>query len=178
MKRRPFVYNASDYCLSHLNPFYWLYTAESGEKRPQRTYKFQVTFSMHCFTRDPLPGEHVSEDLWYCERGEERLFCFDRHELSKQLPEIIRGLDDRVCWHTHHGNFFTIEVVTQDGQNLEYEVYFDVTRATRKGWLNLVIQTAYVRTEKYKSAQPRKRRIRLDVIAYNKQMGKKITPGR
>ena len=63
---------------------------------------------------------------------------------------MIKSLGDRVCWHTHHGNYFTIELVTQEGEVIEYEVYFDVTRASRKGWLNLIVQTAYVRTEDYK----------------------------
>jgi len=87
---------------------------------------------------------------------------------------MIKSLGDRVCWHTHHGNYFTIELVTQEGEVIEYEVYFDVTRASRKGWLNLIVQTAYVRTEDYKTTQPRKRRIRLDVVAYNTQLRKPI----
>ncbi len=178
MKWNPFEYQGQVYDLSHLHPFEWEYTAPSGDKHPERTYRFQVNFGMHCFSRDPLDGEQVDSTLFYQGPKERRVFCFDRHEWSRQLPDIIRSLGERTCWHTHHGNYFTIEFVTRSGDKVEYEVYFDVTRATRKGWLNLVVQTAYVRDERYATSQPRKRKIRLDVIAYNKQMGKKIRPGR
>lgn len=60
---------------------------------------------------------------------------------------------------------------------VEYEIYFDVTKASRKGWLNLILESAYERTDAYATTQPRKRKIRLDVIAYNRQVGKKIKPG-
>jgi hypothetical protein len=179
MKWHDFNHQGTVYELSHLHPFEWHYTAEGVEgRRPERIYKFHVTFSMHCFSRDPLIGETIDCNLWYTGLKEKRLFCFDRHEYSKQLPDIIQSLGDRACWHSHHGNFFTIEVMTSKGEPVEYEVYFDVTRATRKGWLNLVIESAYVRTDDYKSTQPRKRKIRLDVIAYSRQQKKKLRPGR
>jgi hypothetical protein len=178
VKWRQFTYQGASYDLSHLDPFEWQYTAKAGEKRPERTYKFHVTFSMHCFSRNPRDGEQVAADLWYFGPKENRVFCFDRHELSHRLPEIIRGLGDRVCWHTHHGNFFTIELTTEKGEEVEYEIYFDVTRATRRGWLNLIVESAYVRTEEYESTQPKKRKIRLEIIAYKRQQNKPIRPGR
>ncbi len=177
MKWNSFSHQGDIYDLSHLYPFYWHYTARAGKGHLARTYKFQVSFSMHCFTRKPLADEKIAADLWYVGPVEQRLFCFDRYELSHQLPEIIRSLGERPCWHTHHGNFFTIELTSQNGQKIEYEVYFDVTRATRKGWLNLVVESAYVRTEDHASTRPKKRKIRLDVIAHNKQTGKTIRAG-
>lgn len=178
MKWLPFTHQGATYNLSHLDPFYWHYTTEAGERRPERIYKFQVAFSMHCFTRKLLRGEQIAADLWYDGPKERRVFCFDRYELSQQLPGIVQSMGDRPCWHTHHCNFFTIELTTREGAEIEYEVYFDVTRASRKGWLNLIVESAYVRTEDYATNRPRKRKIRLDVIAYNKQAGKKIRPGR
>ena len=178
MKWRSFTCGGAAYDLSHLDPFEWRYTAKAGEKRPERTYKFQVAFSMHCFTRNPRNDEQIATNLWYEGPRENRIFCFDRYELSHRLPEIIRRLDDRVCWRTCHGNFFTIGLTVEEGKAFEYEVYFDVNRATRRGWLNLIVQSAYVRTDEYRSMQPGKRRIRFDVIAYNKQQRKPIRLGR
>lgn len=178
MKRRPFMYEGVTYDLSHLDSFYWNYTAKADENRQEQVYKFQVTCSMHCFTRAPLPGENIEASLWYKGQKEQRVFCFDRFKLSLKLPTIIKDMGNRTCWHTHHGNFFTIDITTQEGKNIEYEVYFDITRASRKGWLNLIIQTAYERTEAYMTMQPRKRKIRLDVIAYKRRLGKNIRPGR
>lgn len=176
MKWNEFTYDSEIYDLSHLHPFTWEYTAKAAKKRPERIYKFHVIFSMHCFTRDPLKDEQVAEDLWYEGPEERRVFCFDRHGFSAKLPNIIQNLGDRICWHTHHGNFFTIELADKSGQKVEYEIYFDVTRASRRGWLNLVVQSAYARTEDYQTKQPKKRKIRLDVIAYNTQAKKKIGP--
>jgi len=49
--------------------------------------------------------------------------------LSKRLPEIVRSLGERNCYHTHHGNFFTIELIDPEGNRQDYEVYFKVSRA-------------------------------------------------
>jgi len=38
---------------------------------------------------------------------------------------------------------------------VEYEIYFDVTKASRKGWLNLILESAYERTDAYATTQPR-----------------------
>lgn len=182
MRWRSFIHQGQAYDLSHLASFDWHYTAEASGNRPERTYKFQVNFSTHCFTRDPLPGEIVDNELWYTwdddGKAQKRVFCFDRHDASHCLPDIIKSMGDRTCYHTHHGNYFTIELTTKKNIPVEYEVYFDVTRATRRGWLNLVVQSAYIRTEEYESTQPKRRKIRLDVIAYNTQAKKPIKPGR
>lgn len=173
MKWNAFVYDGTQYDLSHLDSFEWAYFYEAGEKRPERTYKFHISFSMHCFTRKPKDNEEVDESLWYAGSKETRVFCFDRYELSSQLPEIVKSLGDRKCFQTNHGNFFTIELTTKSGEQVEYEVFFDVTRATRRGYLNLVVESAYIRTDDYQSIQPKKRKIRLDVIAYNTQLRKR-----
>lgn len=179
MKWRPFTFQGTTYDLSHLDPFDWHYTTEATDKLTAIKYKFQVTFSMHCFSRKPLVNEQVTGNMWYPWPREQRIFCFDRYEFSKQLPDIIQDLGGRNCWHTHHGTFFTIEVTTKGVQKTEYEIYFDVTKATRKGnWLNLVIQSAYERTDAYASTRPKKRKIRLHVIARNKQQGREVRPAR
>lgn len=178
MKWIEFKCDGVTYDLSHLHPLEWHYTAKAGEKRPERTYKFHVVFSMHCFTRAPSNDKLIEEKLWYQGPKEKRIFCFDRHDLSFQLPYIVKSMGERVVWHTHHGNYFTIELTTKDGERVEYEMYFDITRASRRGWLNLVVQTAYIRTDAYQSLQPSKRKIAFDVIAYNTQVKKKIRPPR
>ncbi|MBL1261770.1 MAG: hypothetical protein COB33_014725 [Thiotrichaceae bacterium] len=155
MKWRPFEYQGATYNLSHLDPFYWRYTAEAGGKRPECTYKFQVSFSMHCFTRKALSSETIGDGLWYTGPKESRVFCVDRYAFSTQLPDIVRSMGERPCWHTHHGNFFTIELTTQEERVVEYEIYFDVTKASRKGWLNLILESAYERTDAYATTQPR-----------------------
>ena len=182
MKWREFTHNNIIYDLSHIHPFDWSFTEEKTEKRQERTYKFHVTFSSHCFTRKPLRDEEIDPRLWYTwlinSRPEQRLFCFYRYGHSIGLPAIVEELNSRTCWHTSKGNFFTIELKDNDGKEVEYEVYFDVSRSNHRGWLNLVIQSAYVRTEDHASTQPKKKKIRLGVIAYNRQNNKPIKVSR
>lgn len=178
MRYSNFTYQGTVYDLSHLHPFDWHYTAEAGDKRPERTYQFHVVFGLHCFSRDPRPGETPDPDIFYETDKELRIFCFDRYQYSLGLPDIVKSLGDRVCWHTHHGNFFTIELMNEKGEQIEYEVYFDVTRASQKGWLFLTIQSAYARSDGYASSQPKKRKISFDVIAYKRQSKKNINAGK
>ena len=164
MQWRDFQYGEDKYSLSHVHPFEWEFTALAAAKRPERTYRLQITFSMHTFTRGLKKDENVP-DLLYRDSREVRAFDFVRYELSKKLPDIVRELGDRRCYHTHHRNFFTIELVDESGRSNEYEVYFKVSKASRKGWLNLYVESAYIRNPDYRTSQPRKRKIGFQVIA-------------
>ncbi|RUM94730.1 MAG: heat-shock protein [Thiothrix sp.] len=175
MKWRKFSYEGHEYDLSHLHPFVWHFDAPKKHKYPARKYRFNVTFSMHCFTREPLRTEKVDPALLYHGPKEIRTFCFERYDLSTQLPSIIQRLGDKSCWHTHHGNFFTVELQDPEGQKNEYEVYFDVFRSGR-GWMTLIIQSAYIRDERYETAQPRKRSVGFGVIARARQENKELRP--
>ena len=175
MKWRKFSYRGSEYNLSHLHPFEWHYNVQKEHKAPARAYRFNVTFSMHCFTRKPLRTETVDPALYYRGPKESRIFCFARYDLSTQLPDIIRSLGQRVCWHTHHDNFFTVELQDPEGRKSEYEIYFDVFRS-KKGWMTLMIQSAYVRDERHETSQPRKRKVRFSVIARARLEKRKLRP--
>ena len=179
MKWQTFTYQGQEYDLSHVHPFDWEYTAPAKEKRPERTYKLMVQFSLHTFTRGIKLGETVDPAIIYPDGKEERAFDFLRYTLSSQLPRIIQGLGERDCYHTHKGTFFTIEAVTPNGVASEYEVYFKLSRAKRKGiWLNLYVQSAYVRDTSHGTTQPKKREIGFPVIAYNILHDKEIKAGR
>ena len=179
MQRSGFTYDGKTYDLSHLEPFEWVFAASAAKQRPARSYKIQVIFGLHTFTRGPAQGEGLHNNPLLCEEnGEKRLFDLERYELSKGLADIIRELGERRCYHTNHDSFFTIELIGADGEKREYEVYFKVSRATRKGWLNLYVKSAYVRDPDYESSQPRKRKIGFQVIAYNVMQRRSIRPGK
>ncbi|OQX01463.1 MAG: hypothetical protein BWK73_45985 [Thiothrix lacustris] len=178
MKWNSFTYQGQTYDLSHVHPFDWEYTAPATDKRPERTYRMVVQFSMHTFTRGIASGETVDQALLYRDTREERAFDFLRYALSTQLAGIVRQLGERVCYHTHHGTFFTIEAVNPEGVAQEYEVYFKLSRSSRKGWLTLYVQSAYVRDVAHGTAQPKQRKIGFQVIAYNIAVGKIIKAGR
>ena len=84
-----------------------------------------VVFSMHCFTRGNR-GEKTDPAMTYSDNRETRIFDFGRYALSHPLPAIIDSLMTCKCFHTDHGNFFTIEVVDAQGRKVEYEIYFTV----------------------------------------------------
>lgn len=180
MKWKLFKYGGKTYDLSHLDSFSWIYEVMHGsDQQASKKYSINVNFSMHCFTKQPLHDQaSCNSDLFYKEPKEDnRIFCFERYELSKKLPEIIKNLDHRNCWHTHHGHFFTIDLLDQSGDSREYEIYFDVHKSNR-GWLTLVVKSAYVRDQKHGTTQPRKRKIRFSVIVKNKYENKKLRPPR
>nr|VFJ55285.1 MAG: hypothetical protein BECKFW1821A_GA0114235_10535 [Candidatus Kentron sp. FW]VFJ61581.1 MAG: hypothetical protein BECKFW1821B_GA0114236_106612 [Candidatus Kentron sp. FW] len=176
MKWRSFIQDGNRYHLTHLNPFDWHYRVKTGKGRSEWVCKFQVTSSMHCFTREPFPEEEVARNMWYEGPREKRVFCFERYELSLQLPGIIRTLGERKCYSTPRGNFFAIEPVTLNGEKAEYEVYFRIPKATKRTMrhsrLNLHVQSAYARTGGYETSQPKKTRLDLGEIARKKLHGR------
>ena len=182
MHWKPFEFDGQIFDLSHVHPFEWEFNAPATNKRPERTYKIIVQFSMHTFTRGIEQSENLNTAMLYKDANntkEKRAFDFLRYELSKKLPNIIQGLGEKACYHTHHGNFFTIEATSPNGITSEYEVYFQLSRAKgRGGWLHLYIQSAYIRDKSHGTTHPRKRKIGFQVIAYNILHGKEIKAGR
>lgn len=175
MKWNSFEYRGEEYELTHLNPFQWEYKQKKEVKHPERIYRFNIRFSMHCFTTQASQG--TDNALIYSGPKETRQFCFERYELSKQLADVIRNINNKTCWHTRHGNFFTIEIQDQEGKKKDYEIYFKVHKS-EKGWLTLIVQSAYIRDENHSTTQPRKRKVRFSVIARTKMDNKKLRPPR
>jgi hypothetical protein len=92
-----------------------------------------------------------------------------------RLADVLRNIGSRRCFHTGRGNFFTVEVVDEDGVRIDYSIYFKVSRGgpSRAG-LVLFVESAYVR-ENIPLRRPRPRKpIRFSIIAYNTTMGKLI----
>nr|VFJ54339.1 MAG: hypothetical protein BECKFW1821A_GA0114235_104713 [Candidatus Kentron sp. FW] len=172
MKWRAFTYQGKTYDLSHLDPFIWSYAAIANGERPGYSYKFQVRFSLHCFTREPSPEQRITKDLLYRGPKETRVFCFERYELSCRLPAIICTLEHRECYRTPRGNLFVIEPIVREEKEEEYEVYFQIPKTTISGRgkkrLNLIVQSAYLRREGYGTTQPRKELVSLNEIARKK----------
>jgi hypothetical protein len=125
---------------------------------------------MHCFTRS-VDGEN-QRGLFYSDNQETRIFDFRRYKLSFYLPGIIKTLDQRECFHTNHKNYFTIEVINDEGQKVDYEVYFEVKKV--KGSLELFINSAYPRDPERIINRPKKKKIRFYVILYNILHNKRI----
>jgi hypothetical protein len=165
----------SIYDLSHLDSFNFEFVVPEKDGRPRQLYAIEVMFSWHCFTRGIAPGEDFAKALAYSRGRETRLFDERRYHLSKKLSGIIRSIGSRKCFHTGRGNFFTVELVDEEGNRIEYTIFFKVGRRTKPRELALRVESAYVRGDRVpleRSHPPRP--IRFSVIAYNTATGKRI----
>jgi hypothetical protein len=86
--------------------------------------------------------------------------------MSRRLPEIIRSLLKRQIRQTGHGNYICVEVITETGVRVEYDVFFKVKKVA-KGRLELRVESAYVRDPSYRTNRPSGKPIRIWVILHN-----------
>lgn len=174
MEWREFRHGETVYRLDHLHPFTFELVVPEKDGKPEQRYPLNVIFSLHCFSRSPRPGEAVPPELAYSDNRETRIFCPDRHALSFRLPEIVRTLADRPCFHDTHGNFYVFEIDEADGTKSYYSVFFTLSKAGRKRGLNLYISSAYKLPERpyAHSVKP----IRFRVLVHNVWTGKPVKP--
>ncbi len=164
MQWKPFQHGPAIYDLAHLHPRELQFVRPEKDGKPAVTFTVDVTFSLHCFTRSiPKVGGH-DRTMEYSDARETRLFDFDRYRLSKWLPEIIETLAERKCQHTGHGNFFTVELITDNGTTVDYDVFFTASKSSRRGRVNLYIQSAYVRE---RNQLPGGKPIRFLIVLHN-----------
>jgi hypothetical protein len=163
-----FSHKGKQYDLDHLHPKTVNYFQPAKGTNPPRGYKVEVIYSLHCFTRG-LEDWAPNPDLLYSDGRETRIFDFHRYELSRQLPGVIENLMSCKCFHTERGNFFTIKALDDQGNKIEYEIYFAASKSSKAGVINLYIQSAYVRDAKHRPSRPRvdPKPIGFPVILYN-----------
>ena len=169
MNWTPFEFGGKTYDLTHLHPKTISYIQPAKGINPPRGYSIDVIFSLHCFTHGG-ENETPDPDLLYCDGRETRIFDFRRYALSLQLPGIIDRLMTCKCFHTGKNNFFTVQIIDEDGKKIDYEVYFTVSRSSKKGVLNLFIQSAYVRDPAHRLSRPKVKhwsQIGFGIILYN-----------
>lgn len=164
---KAFEFDGVIYDLTHLHPKRLTYSQPAKGDKPELLYEVDVIFSMHCFTRGIKQGESPDKNLLYVDSRESRVFDFRRYGLSKELPAIVEELHRRKCHHSGKGNFFVVEVITQKGERLDYEIYFEASRGTNRGVINLYVQSAYVRDAAHRSNTPKKKPIGFTIILFN-----------
>jgi hypothetical protein len=167
---RSFTLDGKIYDLSHLNA-QWVEYLDTRDAEKPTTYKFIVTYGLHCFTKDleELSTEK-SQLLMYNAPRESRPFNFERYELSKQLPGIINSLGNKetlVC-HAGYGKFATVKVLDSNGSEVSYFVPFAVFKENKK--LRLHVQSAYPKYEGIGRVQ----KVGFFVIAKNLLHNKKL----
>ena len=164
------------YHLSHLQPKAVIFLQPADKGKPERKFKVVVSYSHHCFSRHIEDEEQIDRDMIMDnpKKTDPRIFDQKRYELSQKLPGIIEDLGNRICFHTDHSNFFTIEILDDKLEKIEYEVYFKVFRSETDGLVNLIVQSAYTRDAKNKENRPKKKKINFFTILFNTQHKKRI----
>lgn len=88
------------YDLQHMKSFFTNFEVKFNRENFD-TVVAEVFFSNHCWTRKRLPEDLDNQvvDSRILKDGsiEERIFCVERWEFSKNLPNIINNLNYKVC---------------------------------------------------------------------------------
>ena len=183
MKFPNFNYKGQVFDLSHLVPFYCEYIHPASASSDEKIYRCIVEFSGHCFTKSPnqRKGETLASyesELHYSLATETRIFCFERHRYSLQLPQIIKELANRKCFFTSADDkFLTIEVQNEEGKTVDYEIYFSLKKSKEKQCdIHLFINSAYIRSDDYKPVNHpiRRKSISFFVLLHNTLTNKRI----
>ncbi len=99
-----FHYNDEQHSLKHLSAH------EVSFKGNKDTYKFVVTYGLHCFAKD---GQEHSIDLSYTDDFEIRNINLERYEASKHLRMCIENLDkQKLIYETTQEKYFTFDSIT------------------------------------------------------------------
>lgn len=174
MHWRDFQHGGITYTLNHLHPFTFDLTIAAKDGKPEQVYHLHVVFSLHCFTRKAIPGEVITPYLAYSDNRETRIFDFARYQDSHMLPDLIRSLPERPCFHDSHGNYYVFEVHQTDGTVQYYSVFFTLSKASRKAGLNLYISSAHMRPQR--PYAHRIKPIRFRVLVHNTWRNKPVKP--
>lgn len=166
MKWPPFKHDSKTYDLTHLHPCTLKFERPAEGNRAAEVYTVDVVFTLHCFSREPKEAENSDASLIYPDSHEKRLFDFRRYELSKLLPSIIQALPAKKAHHGNRSNFFSVEIITENGTTVEYDIFFKMKKVS-KGRLEMLVQTAFVRDPAHESTRPDGKPIRFWIILYN-----------
>jgi hypothetical protein len=141
---RPFEHRGTVYDLSHLDAHEVEYQ-DSRHPDSLITYKFTITYGLHCFTQDAphlSPSEQAA--LMYQGPRESRVFNLERYNLSINLPVIIQNLASKntTVFHTEQRDTYaTVKLLTPEGNAINYFVVFTAFRENKR--FRLHVRSAY-----------------------------------
>lgn len=135
---QPFAYQGVTYDLTHLDEYEF-----SILDTDKVTRHIAVTFSDHCFTRDPEHGDDPLLIYPKCSRTPGH-FCVVRYGLSLSIRKHIAVAVNGQVWNGVGENFVIISAADQNGRSVTYGVFFSLDRA--KGLpvdLHMRVRTAF-----------------------------------
>ena len=174
MQWKPFTFDGKTYELTHLHPRACSYRQPEKAGNPARSYDVDVLFSLLCFTRAIEPSETPAAGILYSDNREIRIFDFQRYEFSKRLPAIFESLAQRKCYHTGKGNFFSVDIVNENGTVSEYDIFFAASRSSKEGATEFVCAKRLCARCAARKQQAEKETIGFYVILFNVLQDKPI----
>ena len=127
---KKFIIDKNGYDLSHLNHLSFEVQRPATETHPTNNVSFFLSFSDHCFTDHFGP----SDDWIYthAKSREQRYFCPNRYEHSKNLPTLIPQIiqNNPYIGKTklgHREQFFYLE---EKILNVDYRIFFEINKNT------------------------------------------------
>ncbi|MDV1094978.1 stationary phase growth adaptation protein (plasmid) [Raoultella ornithinolytica] len=139
------------------------------EGKADLEYKFWVTYSFHCFTKDYAhQSAEVKEALMYHAARDSRPFCEKRYVLAQaHLRAAILSLGESKVIHGGYESYAVVEVNTGEDEVEHYFISFKVFREKKK--LRLHVQSAYPVSER-----PNGRAVKFFAIAFNLLRGRPL----
>lgn len=169
--------NGARFDLSFLDAKKVTYRHEKKGK-PDVTYDFWVTYSLHCFAKDyEHQSEFESQSLMYHspkkvngEPVESRPFCLARYALAAEnINAIVENLgsSEYVIKDGGYSSYLAVKLMTSSGETVWYNVPFKVFKEKKKYRLHVL--------SAYPSEEPRGGgKVGFFAIAYNLRMNKKL----
>lgn len=170
------------YPLHHLHPLRYELTLPAKGKYPALDVEIRVGFALHTFTRRVDPGDGPA---WrYADDREVRIFDPVRYQLSERLPDVVRTLDRRKCYHAKARNFLTLGEPDGLPAGHDYQVFFDLRRWTSvevqggRPVIQLIVQSAYTAPLDQAPRGRRRQPVGFNVLVSGVVAGRKPGPGK
>lgn len=174
----PVTVGSETWTFDHLAPRSFSYDIETAGRTV--TLSIDVSYSCHCFSRDPGVGEVPPAELLYEYEKDRRVLDAARYEFSKRLPGIIADINQRRILFAGPENFLTLELTDAEGVAGYYQVFFVLYRKTgTKQRLELHVQSAYWVSHLHRRARPiTSRKVRFKLIATAAYEGRRLHAAR
>jgi hypothetical protein len=178
MSFAPVIVGSETWTFDHLAPHSFPYSIETGGRVV--TLSVDVSYSCHCFSRDPGDGEVPPAELLYEHGKDHRILDAVRYEFSKRLPGLIADIDQRRILFAGPENFLTLEATDAEGVAGYYQVFFVLYRKVgTKQRLELRVQSAYWVSHLHRRARPTtSRKVRFKLIATAAYEGRRLHAAR
>jgi len=141
----PITASGQVYDFPHLEPFQILVASQ----KVGRNLRIHIRFSNHCFSDGFDPATHSSSTVTFPDGGgRPRAFSLERYELSQQLPDLLRNLNDPKAkvWQTAQRRNYLHSVIV-NSESGPYHVFFEMRRAPEDERhlqdLNMTVESAY-----------------------------------